>query len=68
MIRRTTEMERQRQRRLQMTNERREIERFIDRERHRLRRLVIKIQISVIMWGKCELCQYCQSLKFPNEK
>ena len=44
------------------------MERIIDRERHRLRRHSVSDQNTLLCGGMKELYQYCQSLRFPNEK
>ena len=70
-IRRTSNRQRQRQRRLQLTNEQREMERTLKREIQRLRRHSVSNQNTDTCYyvGKMnELCQYCLSLRFPNEK
>ena len=61
----------QRQRRGLETGEEREFRRSLDRERHRIRRhRISQVDIDTVYYlGQMnELCQYCESLRFPNEQ
>ena len=62
---------RQRERRALETGLERESRRSLDRERHRMRRHRInEVDIDTLYYlGQMnELCQYCESLRFPNEQ
>ena len=61
----------QRQRRGLETGEERVFRRSLDRERRRIRRhRISQVDIDTVYYlGQMnELCQYCESLRFPNEQ
>ena len=69
-IRRSLDRERHGQTRTTLTDTEREAQLRSDRERHRMRRYRIsQIDIDTVYYlGQMnELCQYCESLRFPNK-
>ena len=70
-FRRSLDRQRHRETRTTLTDIEREAELTSDRERHRIRRhRISEVDLDTVYYlGQMnELCQYCESLRFPNEQ